>query len=248
MTGLMRIDGAVWRFAGKAQAKAERYYTSRRRMEQTSLTVTPLSTSTRSSGRSVALTVSFHHPLAAGRPGFLSRPASYVSFALRSLDGRGIMTCSCISTSPASGAWIIRGSPSFARGRKPGNGWRSACRTTGSRLPEPFRGRSPDRLGEFYLGGRKSDRDQGVRGIGRAAQGFRPQRELTEQPSLPESPAKVADDQPVMALVHDFGRVADSPAANGSRAGLRRRLCRRIFRRQAAGVLEAERSEHGRRC
>ena len=40
---------------------------------------------------------------------------------VRSLGRPATMTFSCISTSPASGAWIIPGRPSSGAGRKPRN-------------------------------------------------------------------------------------------------------------------------------
>lgn len=86
-TGLIHIDGVAWRFAGRVESNPERYYTEPEAMNQTGLEVTPLSTRYQFEAGGVGLDVTFTSPLLPDDLELLSRPASYVSFRVRSLDG-----------------------------------------------------------------------------------------------------------------------------------------------------------------
>jgi len=88
LTGLIRVDGEPYRFAGRVEPSAERYYTEPAAMEQTGLEVTALTTAYRFEGGGVALEVNFTTPLLLEDLEVLSRPASYIQFTVRSLDGR----------------------------------------------------------------------------------------------------------------------------------------------------------------
>ncbi|ANS74107.1 glutaminase [Paenibacillus yonginensis] len=87
LTGLIRIDGTPWRFAGLTEPNPENYYAEPEAMQQTELQVTPLSTSYTFEAGGIALEVVFTSPLLPDSLELLSRPASYVSFRVRSLDG-----------------------------------------------------------------------------------------------------------------------------------------------------------------
>ncbi|MBW4840490.1 MAG: DUF4965 domain-containing protein [Paenibacillaceae bacterium] len=87
-TGLIHIDGVAWRFAGRVESNPERYYTEPEAMNQTGLEVTPLSTRYQFEAGGVGLDVIFTSPLLPDDLELLSRPASYVSFRVRSLNGR----------------------------------------------------------------------------------------------------------------------------------------------------------------
>lgn len=88
LTGLIRIDGTPWRFAGFTEPDAENYYTEPEAMEQTGLQVTALSSSYSFEAGGVGLEVVFTSPLLPEPLELLSRPASYVFFKVRSLDGK----------------------------------------------------------------------------------------------------------------------------------------------------------------
>lgn len=88
LTGLIHIDGVPWRFAGLVEPSAEQYYTEPNAMDQTGLEVTPLSTRYQFEAGGIALDVTFTSPLLPDDLELLSRPASYVSFQVRSLDGQ----------------------------------------------------------------------------------------------------------------------------------------------------------------
>ncbi|MBB6694532.1 DUF4965 domain-containing protein [Cohnella xylanilytica] len=88
MTGLLRIDGTVWRFAGRVEPNAEVYYTEPAAMRQTGLRVDALSTRYEFEADGVSLSLRFTTPLLPDDLDLLSRPASYVGFEVRSTDGR----------------------------------------------------------------------------------------------------------------------------------------------------------------
>ncbi|MBW4082551.1 glutaminase family protein [Paenibacillus sp. S150] len=88
LTGLIRIDGTPWRFAGFTEPNPENYCTEPEAMRQTGLRVTPLSSIYSFEAGGVALELAFTSPLLPESLELLSRPASYVSFRVRSLDGR----------------------------------------------------------------------------------------------------------------------------------------------------------------
>lgn len=88
MTGIIRIDGLPWRFAGLVEPNAENYYTEPKAMTQTSLQLTALSSTYSYEEAGIGLQVSFTTPLLLNDLDLLSRPASYISLAVRSLDGK----------------------------------------------------------------------------------------------------------------------------------------------------------------
>lgn len=88
LTGLIRIDGVPWRFAGMTEPNPELYYTEPEPMRQTKVSVTALSTFYHFEAGGIALEVVFTSPLLPDNLELLSRPASYVSFRVRSIDGK----------------------------------------------------------------------------------------------------------------------------------------------------------------
>jgi hypothetical protein len=88
MTGLILIDGFPWRFAGLVEPNAENYYTEPKAMTQTDLQLTPLSSTYSYEESGIGLQVSFMTPLLLDDLDLLSRPASYISLGVRSIDGK----------------------------------------------------------------------------------------------------------------------------------------------------------------
>jgi hypothetical protein len=88
MTGLIRIDGVPWRFAGFVEPNSEHYYTEPQAMRQKELRMSALSTTYVYEQSGVVLTVKFTSPLLMDDLAVLSRPASYVSLTIRSNDGQ----------------------------------------------------------------------------------------------------------------------------------------------------------------
>lgn len=88
LTGLIRIDGVPWRFSGMTEPNPELYYTEPEPMRQSKVSVTALSTFYRFEAGGIALEAVFTSPLLPDNLELLSRPASYVSFRVRSIDGK----------------------------------------------------------------------------------------------------------------------------------------------------------------
>ncbi|UVI28393.1 glutaminase family protein [Paenibacillus spongiae] len=98
MTGLLSIDGTVWRFMGTAgagedtaateeQADAARTIEEPPALLQTDLNVRPTSTLFTFEGGGIRLTVDFTTPLLLDDLELLSRPVTYASVDVRSIDG-----------------------------------------------------------------------------------------------------------------------------------------------------------------
>lgn len=91
LTGLCRIDGIAWRFAGKAGLVREQHPHFTRGepqgMSQKSVTVRAVSSTYVFEGGGVSLQVDFTTPLLMDDLDLASRPVSYISFKVCSIDG-----------------------------------------------------------------------------------------------------------------------------------------------------------------
>lgn len=113
LTGIIRIDGVPWRFAGLLEPNAENYYPEPEAIPQTGLEVTPLSSTYRFEAAGVRLEVKFTSPLLLDDLELLSRPVSYVHFRVCSVDGRphsvriyfDVTGEWCVNTSDQSIVW-----------------------------------------------------------------------------------------------------------------------------------------------
>ena len=88
MTGLLNVDGVVFRFAGKADVIGNRPQLDERIAEQKSLRVYPLSTEYIFEESGVCLTVTFTSSILPDDLYMISRPLSYVRFSVRSIDSK----------------------------------------------------------------------------------------------------------------------------------------------------------------
>ena len=88
MTGLLKIDGTWRRFLGRVAADNLDYIREPDEIPQTGLELTPLITKYTFACQEVSLTVRFFTPLLMDDLKLLSRPVSYVSYEIRSLDGK----------------------------------------------------------------------------------------------------------------------------------------------------------------
>lgn len=88
MVGLARIDGRVWRFCGrtKTDSPSWRYQGEPPGMTQESVTISATTTAYRFRAAGIELTASFATPLLLDDPEVLSRPVSYATFAVASID------------------------------------------------------------------------------------------------------------------------------------------------------------------
>ncbi|SFJ70263.1 protein of unknown function [Paenibacillus sp. UNC496MF] len=210
MTGLLRIDGTVWRFAGKVQANANRYYTEPPAMEQTGLTVSPLSTVYTFEAGGVALTVRFTTPLLLEDLDILSRPASYVSFEAKSTDGRGHETALYFDV---TGEWCVDHPTQAVTGKQTAEGGLEVLRLSHERQEYLNRSGDDHRIdwGHFYLAAETSERLTAFIGSAEMRKAF-VRGESLRPYGDPETPRSVGEAQPAMAFVHEFGEVADVPA------------------------------------
>jgi hypothetical protein len=80
LTGLVRIDGNVFRWMGDAPRGTAA-------LPQTSVNVTPTRTVYQFAGHGISLEVNFLSPLLPGDPEVMSRPVTYITMAAQSKDG-----------------------------------------------------------------------------------------------------------------------------------------------------------------
>jgi hypothetical protein len=113
MTGLIRIDGVPWRFIGFVQHNEENYYTEPDVMPLKDFQLSPLSSTYVYEQSGVSLKVQFTSPLLMDDLNLLSRPASYISLSVRSIDGKphqvqvyfDVTGEWCVDTSDQSVVW-----------------------------------------------------------------------------------------------------------------------------------------------
>ncbi|WP_068619815.1 glutaminase family protein [Paenibacillus tuaregi] len=87
MTGLVIIDGKPRRFMGKVALQDQAEFPEPEALVQTGLTVEPVTTRYTFQGEGIELKVQFTTPLLLDDLDLLSRPVTYVTFQVRSLDG-----------------------------------------------------------------------------------------------------------------------------------------------------------------
>lgn len=88
MTGAIRVDGVWLRFMGKLELNAENYYMEPEVIPQTEVEIRPTRTIYHFENQQVALTVEFMTPLLLSDLKLMSRPISYVSYQVKSRDGK----------------------------------------------------------------------------------------------------------------------------------------------------------------
>lgn len=88
MTGAIRVDGTWLRFMGKLELNAEDYYMEPEVIPQTEVEIRPTRTIYHFENQQVALTVEFMTPLLLSDLKLMSRPVSYVSYQVKSRDGK----------------------------------------------------------------------------------------------------------------------------------------------------------------
>ncbi|MGO4107907.1 glutaminase domain-containing protein [Paenibacillus sp. YAF4_2] len=212
MTGLIRIDGKVQRFAGLVEPRAERYYTEPVAMEQKSVTVSALSTVYTFQSAGIELTVRFTSPLLLDDLDVLSRPASYVAFEVSSLDGQEHDVQIYFDV---TGEWCVDQSNQAVISQKLENDGLISLQIGHEKQDVVNRSGDDHRIdwGYFYLNTEKSDQISGYIGSADIRKQFVRNDKLTESTS-PTAAQVVADVQPVMALIYDLGRVGAAPISN----------------------------------
>jgi Domain of unknown function (DUF1793). len=205
MTGLIRIDGTVQRFAGLVEPNAERYYTEPQAMEQLNVTVTPLSTVYVFQSAGVELTVRFTSPLLLNDLDVLSRPASYVAFEVRSIDGEEHDVQIYFDV---TGEWCVDQSKQAVISKKQEANGLISLQIGHEKQEVVNRSGDDHRIdwGYFYLNAGKSDQVSGYIAPAHIRKNFVRNEKLAESVTQTEAQI-VADVQPVMALVYNIGGV-----------------------------------------
>ncbi|NIK70027.1 glutaminase family protein [Paenibacillus sp. BK720] len=205
MTGLIRIDGMIERFAGLVEPNAERYYTEPQAMEQKSVSVSPLSTVYVFQSAGIELTVRFTSPLLLNDLDVLSRPASYVAFEVRSTDGEEHDVQIYFDV---TGEWCVDQSKQAVISKKQETDGLISLQIAHETQEPVNRSGDDHRIdwGYFYLNAEKSDQVSGYIAPAHIRKNFVRSEKLAESPAQTEAQV-VADVQPVMALVYNIGSV-----------------------------------------
>ncbi|SFT22057.1 glutaminase family protein [Paenibacillus sp. BC26] len=210
MTGLIRVDGVPYRFAGRVEPRAERYYTEPPALTQTGLKVTPLSTIYTFEAAGIELTVRFTTPLLLTDLDVLSRPASYAAFEVKSLDGRGHDVSVYFDV---TGEWCVDQTSQAVVPELADNDELLVMKISHEKQDYMNRSGDDHRIdwGHFYLTARKSERTHAYLHSANLRKLFVRNEKLTNEPAA--SPQVVAEGNPVMALVYDLGEVGASPVS-----------------------------------
>ncbi|RKP52907.1 DUF4965 domain-containing protein [Cohnella endophytica] len=212
MTGLIRIDGKCWRFAGLVEPSADRYFTEPPAMKQTRLTVTPLSSAYTFEASGVALDVRFTTPLLMDDLDVMSRPASYISLKVRSTDGNPHDVKIYYDV---TGEWCVdhpRQSVVWEQGKNEGIVWQRM-----SHDQQRVLNKSGDDLridwGDFYLCARSSDGVTVHTDSAEIRKSFARTGEVIAGKAI-EMPLEVSEGKPVMAIVFEVGELREETVEN----------------------------------
>lgn len=88
MIGVMAVDGELYEFMGSVNPDNSRYISGFKKMEQVDVEIRPMTTTYTLQNEKVELKLQFTSPLLLNDLDILSRPISYVTYTLRSLDGK----------------------------------------------------------------------------------------------------------------------------------------------------------------
>ena len=87
MIGVMAVDGDLYEFMGSVNPDNYRYISGFKKMEQVDVEIRPMTTTYTFQNSKVELKLQFTSPLLLNDLDILSRPISYVTYTVRSLDG-----------------------------------------------------------------------------------------------------------------------------------------------------------------
>lgn len=213
MVGLIRIDGKPRKFMGKVQLADDSGYEEPAAMEQTSLRIAPLSSTYTFAGDGIELEVDFMTPLLLDDLELLSRPASYISFRVRSADGKPHEVALyvdaaadwCVHTPDQQVVW---NGPTIREGIV-------SMRMGTEEQPVLQRAGDDTRIdwGYCYMATPHASN------VHTAVQAYHGRERFLESGRLPEGdggqqPRAANEHTPVMAAIIDFGRVDERPSSH----------------------------------
>src|SRR5688500_18448011 len=201
MCGQLRIDGKPYRFMGQAPQDVPA-------LEQKSVQVLPTRTIYEFQGAGIAMTVTFLTPALVHDLEVLSRPLTYISFAIRSTDGK---THKVDGYFDATGEFAVdKAEQEVTWDRQQADGL--TMLRIGSK-DQPVLKRTGDNLridwGHLYLAFEEAGGVQSVIASDKSArEGFARDGKLPQKDDE-RQPRKVNDEWPVLAVAADFGDVGE---------------------------------------
>ncbi|WP_199616714.1 glutaminase family protein [Paenibacillus alkalitolerans] len=215
MAGLIRIDGKPARFMGKTElfGSAAGLEQEPAAMEQTALQVDPLITKYKFERGGIELEVDFMTPLLPDDLDILSRPVSYITFRVRSIDGKphnvkiyfDVTADWCVNTPDQQVVWSRETIGSRLTAMRMGT------------LEQPVLGRAGDDTridwGYCYVAVPQT------RGLQTVIHSYGVRNQFLETGVLPpyddeHQPRPAAENTPVMAAAIDFGKVDENPSSH----------------------------------
>ncbi|WP_062110104.1 glutaminase family protein [Bacillus niameyensis] len=213
MVGMISIDGTVRKFMGKVEMAEDGQFEEPATMEQTSLIVEPLTSTYTFVGAGVELEVHFLTPLLLDDLDLLSRPASYITFRVCSIDGQphnvsiyfDVSGDCCVNTADQAVVWerktVGEHIVSMAIGTK----------------DQPILERVGDdtRIDWGYFHVAAPD----ARKVETVIQSYQVRKQFVETSQISgdddhNQPRTVVEDPPVMATVIDYGNVEEGWSSN----------------------------------
>ncbi|RXZ82035.1 DUF4965 domain-containing protein [Paenibacillaceae bacterium] len=206
MTGIIRIDGKSRRFMGRVELLDHHKYEEPPVMEQTSLKIEPLTTTYVFQSDGIELVASFSTPLLLDDLDILSRPASYLTFHVRSVDGKPHHVQLYVDVSGELCVHTTDQQISWSRGESDGQITAMRMGTVAQPVLERVGDDTRIDWGFVYLAVPYKT------GTETAIQSYKVREQFIESGHLPKeddaaAPRAAADDTPVMAAVLDFGQV-----------------------------------------
>ncbi len=211
MAGIVWIDGQARAFMGKVGLDENDTSSEPAPLEQTRREVLPLSSRYAFEGEGVSLEVDFTTPLLMDRLEVLSRPASYVTFNVRSTDGKphhvklyfDVSAELCVNTPDQKVVWSRRSVRRDIEAMRIGTEEQPVLQRAGDDVRIDW--------GYLYLVSPPSATVQTQTCI----HGYGVRKRFIETGDVPPSddermPRAADDDTPVLAAVVDFGRVGDA--------------------------------------
>lgn len=212
ITGIIRIDGKSRRFMGKTELSGHAGGQELPAMEQKNVKVEPLTSTYLFEADGIELEAAFMTPLLPDDLELLSRPASYMTFRVRSIDGKPHRVQLYIDL---SAELCVHSTDQAVQWSRAETGGRIAAMRIGTE-EQPILKRNGDDTridwGYVYLAIPQSD------GLQTAIHSAKMRMRFAESGQLPEKddeayPRAAEDDPVVMAAVLDFGETGDQPTS-----------------------------------
>lgn len=205
LCGMVRIDGAVYRFAGKYDADTKA-------MEQTGVEVWPTRTVYHFEQDGVALMVTFLSPMLPEDLDLVSRPVTYVTLEARAIDGKSHEVSLYFD---ASGEWAVNKPEQEVVWSRIRFGELDAMRIGTQEQAVLARAGDDRRIdwGYFYLSAPRVEGQSSAMVPDTVARGGFVKRGALPAKDDDKMPRPADQAWPVLAMQYDLGAVADAPVA-----------------------------------